>query len=125
MSDKKTPKERRQHKRYSVKSCSFSAKSKFGEIVDISIGGLAFTYIDRGEWKKESLELGVLFGNDELCLSDIPFKIISDCAIGSGLSMIRRCGIQFEALTPAQISQLEYFIWINTKAVDRVEEHNA
>jgi len=125
MSDEKKQDERRAHKRYQVKDCAIGTQSKFGEIVDISIGGLAFTYIDRGEWKKESLELGILFGNDDLCLNEIPFKIISDCAIGAGVSMLRRCGVQFGALTKAQISQLEYFIWVNTKGAERVENHSA
>ncbi|MBU0485929.1 MAG: PilZ domain-containing protein [Proteobacteria bacterium] len=111
---KKKPLERREHKRYSANAATCALKSKTGQIIDISMGGLAFSYIDRGDWSNESLELGMLFGEGDLCIDELPLKIISDCAIGNGISMIRRCGVKFGELTPKQIAQLEYFIWANT-----------
>ena len=107
--------ERRKHQRYSAKTGSCAINNKVGQIIDISMGGLSFSYIDRGDWSNEGVELGMLFGEGELCLDDLPLKIISDCAIGSGLSIIRRCGVEFGKLDARQISQLEYFIWANTK----------
>ena len=119
MTKKKNGKERRTHERLKAKSgtCSVESKieSKAGEIIDISMGGLAFSYVDRGDWSDESFDQGMLFGENDLCLEDLPLKIISDCAINSGLSIIRRCGVKFGELTPKQISQLEYFIWANTE----------
>ncbi len=109
-------KERRKHERYKAKSGTCTVESKAGEIIDISMGGLAFSYVDRGDWTDESLDTGMLFGEDDLCVEDLPLKIISDCAINSGLSIIRRCGVKFGELTPKQLSQLEYFIWANTPA---------
>lgn len=106
--------ERREHRRYNANSGSCAINNKVGQIIDISMGGLSFSYIDRGDWSHESVELGMLFGDGALCLEDIPLKIISDCAIGSGLSIVRRCGVQFGKLNAKQISQLEYFIWANT-----------
>ena len=114
--DKKDFKERRKHERYKAKSGTCTVEPKAGEIIDISMGGLAFSYVDRGDWTDESLDTGMLFGEEDLCLEDLPLKIISDCAINSGLSIIRRCGVKFEELTPKQLSQLEYFIWANTEA---------
>jgi hypothetical protein len=58
----------------------------------------------------------MLMGEKDLCLEDIPLKIISDCAINSGLSITRRCGVKFEKLTARQLAQLEYYIWTNTDA---------
>ena len=112
----KTDAERREHERHSAKSGRCSVESKAGEIIDISMGGLAFSYVDRGDWEDESFDQGMLFGENDLCLEELPLKIISDCAINSGLSIIRRCGVKFGELTPKQISQLEYFIWANTEA---------
>jgi hypothetical protein len=113
---KKNMPERRQHQRFKVKSGTFESESRSGEIVDISMGGLAFSYIDSGNWTDESFDCGMLMGEKDLCLEEIPLKIISDCAINSGLSMTRRCGVKFEKLTPKQLAQLEYFIWANTDA---------
>jgi len=79
------------------------------------MGGLLSAISTGVSWSNEGVELGMLFGEGELCLDDLPLKIISDCAIGTGLSIIRRCGIEFGHLNARQISQLEYFIWANTK----------
>jgi hypothetical protein len=113
--------ERRLHQRHQVESGSISFKDKSGEIIDISMGGLAFSYVDRGDWSFENFDRGMLLGEKELCLEDIPLKVISDCAINSGLSIIRRCGVKFEKLTPKQLAQLEYFIWANSADRDGEE----
>ena len=120
---KKDLSERRKHKRYKVKqgSCAVKAKTesapaKAGEIIDISMGGLAFSYMEDGEWSDESFDRGMLLGEKDLCIEDIPLKVISDCAINTGITITRRCGVQFGKLTPSQISQLEYYIWTNTDA---------
>ncbi len=110
--------DRRQHKRFKVKSGTFNSESKSGDIVDISMGGLSFSYVDSGNWTDESFDCGMLMGEKDLCLEDIPMKIISDCAINSGLSITRRCGVKFKKLTPKQLAQLEYYIWANTDATE-------
>lgn len=104
-----------------MKSGSIAFSDKSGEIIDISMGGLAFSYVDRDDWSFESCDRGMLLGEKELCLDDIPLKVISDCAINSGLSIIRRCGVKFEKLTPKQLAQLEYFIWANSSDRDEDE----
>ena len=40
--------ERRKHKRFNAFSGVFAVNSHFGLIVDISMGGLSFRYVDRG-----------------------------------------------------------------------------
>ncbi len=114
-------KDRRRFRRHRLKSSTISINDKSGEIIDISMGGLAFSYLDRGDWSFESFDRGMLLGEKDLCLEDIPLKVISDCAINSGLSIIRRCGVKFEKLTPKQLAQLEYFIWENSSARDKDE----
>jgi len=115
--------ERRKHKRYKVTkgackvgSNAESKSAKSGEVIDISMGGLAFSYIEDGEWTDESFDRGMLLGEKDLCIEDIPLKVISDCAINTGITITRRCGVQFGKLTPRQIAQLEYYIWTNTDA---------
>ncbi|MBU0675294.1 MAG: PilZ domain-containing protein [Proteobacteria bacterium] len=121
---KKPEQERRQHERYSAKSGTIRIDEKAGEIIDISMGGLSFSYVDRGDWSDTSFDQGMLFGDNDLCLEDLPLKIISDCAINSGLSIIRRCGVKFEGLTAKQLSQLEYFIWANSYGPDSNDDDN-
>ena len=118
---KKELKERRIHPRHPVKAGTITTNNQTGEIIDISMGGLAFSYVDRGDWTGESFDRGMLLGERDLCIEDVPLKVISDCAINSGLSIIRRCGVQFGKLTPKQMAQLEYFIWANTGGRDDEE----
>jgi hypothetical protein len=114
--DKKDFKDRRKHKRFKVKSgtCMFNEKS--AEIIDISMGGMAFSYVDDGEWTDETFDRGMLFGEKDLRIEEVPLKIISDCAINSGLSITSRRGVKFGKLTDKQLAQLEYYIWANTDA---------
>jgi hypothetical protein len=118
MTDRKTKNmtERREHPRFKAKSGTFKLEDRSGDIIDISMGGLSFSYVDDGGWTNESFDCGMLMGEKDLCLEDIPLKIISDCAINSGLSITRRCGVKFEKLTARQLAQLEYYIWTNTDA---------
>lgn len=118
---KKNLAERRLHPRHPAKSGTITANNLTGEIIDISMGGLAFSYLERAEWDGESFDHGILLGENDLCIEDLPLKVISDCAINSGISIIRRCGVKFGKLTPKQIAQLEYYIWANSSKRDNEE----
>ncbi|MFO7607506.1 MAG: PilZ domain-containing protein [Desulfurivibrionaceae bacterium] len=123
--DKKGEKvERRQHKRFEAKSGTFKSETVEGEIIDISMGGFAFSYSDSEEWTNETFDVGMLLGEKDLCIEDVPLRIISDCAINRGLSMTRRCGVKFGKLSPKQLAQLEYYIWANTDATELEMEND-
>lgn len=108
--------EKRRHQRYPVKSATISTGNKSGEIIDISMGGLAFSYVAREDWTDDAFDRGMLLGEQDLRIEDVQLKVISDCAINCGISVVRRCGVKFEQLTAKQLAQLEYFIWANTIA---------
>jgi hypothetical protein len=114
--DQKNQGERRKHKRFKVNSGTFKSEEVEGEIIDISMGGFSFSYVDKGDWDDETFDQGMLLGEKDLCIEDVPFKVISDCAINRGLSITRRCGVEFGKLSPRQLAQLEYYIWANTDA---------
>lgn len=114
--------ERRLHPRQPVKTGKIIANNQTGEIIDISMGGLAFSYLEREDWDGVTFDRGMLLGENDLCIEDIPLKVISDCAINNGISIIRRCGVQFEKLTAKQMAQLEYFIWTNSSGRDAEED---
>jgi hypothetical protein len=118
MTDQKKMSERRKHKRVKPEGCAVEADSRFGEIIDISMGGVAFTYIDREERFKGTGGLGLSCGGHELCMDELPVRIISDCAIGNGISVVRRCHAEFGKLSAKQIALLERLIMANEEVED-------
>ena len=113
--------ERRKHKRFKVQGSAFVVlgappwphSTKVGQIIDMSMHGLAFSYIaDEGQ-SNSSFELGIFLADNSFHLRQIPFETISDVKTNevplSSITMRRR-GVQFGELTHNQISQLEYFI---------------
>jgi len=114
--------ERRKHKRFRVQNGAFAvltafswphSTQKLGQIIDIGMGGLAFSYIASEEPSNGSLELSIFLAENRFHLRNIPFKTISDVETKkvpfSSITM-KRSGVQFGELTPNQISQLKYFI---------------
>jgi hypothetical protein len=91
--------------------------SRKNQVSNISMGGLAFDYEDRGYLSgKGAYELKVLSEND-LALERIPFKRVSDFAVGEVLypkRKIKRQSVKFEGLTNAQKAQLKHLIKHNT-----------
>ena len=90
---------------------------KKNQIHNISMGGLAFDYEDTGYLLgKGSYELKVLTDR-HTALDRIPFKKVSDFAVGEVLypyRKIKRQTVQFAGLTNTQKAQLRYFIKNNT-----------
>ena len=118
MKEEQAKSDRRKFRRYHAISGAFAVNTKFGQLVDISRGGLSFRYVERTGWPKELFEKGVIFGDDDFCLDDLPIKTICDHVVANGLSnyatAIRRCGVGFGDLSPKQRIDLEYFIWAHT-----------
>ena len=122
--------ERRKHKRFKVQGGAFAVlgtprrphSTKVGQIIDMSIGGLAFSYIADEDRSSASSELGIFLTDNSFHLRQIPFETISDLKTNkvpfSSITM-RRSGVQFGKLTHDQISQLEYFIRSHT--ISKVE----
>jgi len=117
MTNKKQVIERRKHKRFRVKDGTFAVLGrrygKIGHIIDMSMSGLAFSYIAGEEQGDRSYELSILLAEDSFHLTRIPFKTVWDTEAKevpfSTLAM-RRCGVELGDLTERQISQMEYFV---------------
>ncbi|MFC1524489.1 PilZ domain-containing protein [Thermodesulfobacteriota bacterium] len=120
MENKDSTIERRRSKRYKAVSGVFAVNAKFGQIIDISRGGLSFKYVEKKGWPKELFERGVLFGDDDFCLDEIHIKTVTDYIVANGLSsartIFRRCGVQFGELSHSQQVDLDFYIWANTEA---------
>lgn len=104
--------ERRKHKRFRVQSGAFTVLTAFswphsnprlGQIIDISMGGLTFSYITSEESLNVSLELSIFLAGNRFHLRSISFKTISDAETNevpfSSINM-KRSGVQFGELTP-------------------------
>jgi hypothetical protein len=108
--------EHRRYKRFQVPKSAFVGfgpyDAKVGQIIDVSMGGLAFRYV--GTEEPSNGELNIFLGERDFYIDRIPFKTISDFEIGNQRSSssvaLRRSGVKFEKLTQQQTSQLEYFI---------------
>lgn len=114
MTSEKQIVERRKHKRFRVQDETLAVVGhKIGRIIDMSMGGLAFSYIAGREEGDESYQLSILLSEDSFNLTKVPFKTVWDVEAldvpYSSLAM-RRCGVEFGDLTERQISQIEYFV---------------
>lgn len=123
--------ERRQHPRYSARNGTYvsmlPASTCMGQLVDVSIGGLSFRYIehDGGEWRGD--ETHVFIGDDSVYLDRIRTTIIEDFPVYErslfdlpGLPprsarRVRQRRVRFDGLTRDQKAQLEYFLRYRTE----------
>lgn len=109
--------ERREHKRYQVHNGTYVALGppygKVGPMIDISLGGLSFEYADRREQTDES-HINIFLTEANFYLEKVPIKTILDFEVANTLApsaaATRRCGLQFEDLTPDQASKIDFFI---------------
>lgn len=108
--------ERRRRIRFQVKHPAFVFNAiNVGRIVDISMGGLAFTYNGRETWPQQLVELDLLI-DEEAFLNRVPVRVVSDFVISEEPRrhlITRQCGVQFGRLTPEQVRLLANFISLN------------
>jgi hypothetical protein len=84
-----------------------------GLLMDVSVDGLSFQYIDIGKRPDRESLLGLKLDNDWF-IEGLPFRTVSDFEIPVklpfGCLTMRRSGIQFQELTIQQMSKIAYFI---------------
>ncbi|BCS97118.1 hypothetical protein DSLASN_27500 [Desulfoluna limicola] len=123
--------ERRQHPRYNARNGTYvsmlPASTCMGQLLDVSVGGLTFRYIDHERGERNREETHVFIGDDSVYLDRIPSTIIEDVPVFErssfdvhGLSRrsakrMRQRRVRFNGLTPDQKAQLEYFLRYRTE----------
>lgn len=113
--------DQRKHKRFQVPRGVFVGfgphVNKVGQIVDLSLGGLAFRYVGSGE-SQDGSHLDIFMADNDFYLGSVPFKTVSDFEIvqttPSSPMTMRRSGVRFGKLTSEQRSELEYFLQHHT-----------
>jgi hypothetical protein len=121
MTNRKEWGDRRKHERFEVSMGVFVSfrphDNRLGEIVDISMGGLAFRYLAAGEPLNGSYRLKIFLAEGDFYLNDVLFETVTDFGtyhIPFTSITMRRSGVQFAELTHHQMSQLKHFIHHHT-----------
>ena len=109
--------ERRKYPRFQTRQVFFAANAHLGMVENISLGGLAFRFIDRGAWPEDLVHKGILFGEDDLCLDEIPIRRMTSTPSPEAATEsrpVQKIRVQFSELTPRQQRLLEGFIHTHT-----------
>ncbi len=106
------PYNRRRLPRFTPRREIFVIHREFGQVINISMGGICFTYLgntpDNGELPRE----GMIFDAD-LFLHELPVTTVSDFAItplDKGKNLFRKRRLQFGDMSQSQMEKLEEFI---------------
>lgn len=113
--------ERRKNKRYKAVEGAYAAISpnshKLGQVIDISMGGLSFKYIDTSsdDTDSESLsEESIFLSSMGYYVGDLPFKTIADYEVTNAPSFssmkVRKRHVQFTDLSFKQLFDLDYYL---------------
>lgn len=113
---------RRKHERIGAKEGFFAGSyPNVGQIVNISLGGLAYNYMGLASQQNDEGEM-VICGDDCLCIDDLSCKVLSDNVVSNGTSfskfVTRQRRMQFIDLTPDQQVTLKIFISYNRDHTD-------
>ena len=120
MSIKRTV-ERRKNKRYKAIEGAYAAISpnsqKLGQIIDISMGGVCFKYIDTsndGQNDGTQQEDSIFLSTVGYYIGDLPIKIVGDYAVTNAPSFssmkVKKMHIQFTDFSVKQLFDLDYFL---------------
>lgn len=113
--------ERRKNKRYKAVEGAYAAISpnshKLGQIIDVSMGGLAFKYIDTSNDEPETenpSEETIFLSSMGYYVGDLPFKTIADYEVTNAPSFssmkVRKRHVQFKDLSFKQLFDLDYYL---------------
>jgi hypothetical protein len=115
--------EKRKYPRFLAKDDAYALVGnhviKVGRLKDISIAGLAFTYIENTESCVKDFYTGTIFVTDsEFYLSNLSCRMIYDSPLDETFNnrffktafRAKRCGIQFTHITEYQLKKLKFLI---------------
>lgn len=113
--------ERRRNKRYRAVEGAYAAISpnsnKLGQIIDISMGGLCFKYIDtenETEEPRKRNEESIFLSSMGYYVGDLPFQTIADYKMTDTPSFssmkVRKRHVKFTNLTFKQLFDLDYYL---------------
>ena len=112
--------ERRKFKRFNIKKNVFATDAdRVGQIIDLSMGGLAFRYPELEKPFMESQKLDIFVKDSNFFLPNLSIMTVSDNKVVNHsdypMTLVRRRSVKFQELTLEQKFQLEYFLWTHHK----------
>ena len=119
---------RRRFPRFKVEGELFVLHSDLGQVQEIGIGGLLFTYVEKTCLQGNCPEKGILFTENNDFVVELPFKTVSDISLDhlpsghSGQVNIRQRIIIFDDLAVDHLDQLEELILDNVN-IPAMEDH--
>jgi hypothetical protein len=136
MAGRKKIVEKRKNKRYKAVEGSYAAISpnscKLGQIIDISMGGIRFKYIDISDVNKNTRtqqEKSIFLSSIDYYVGDLTFRTVSDYGITYVSTFnsinLRKRHVQFKDLTFKQLFDLDYYIRNNvSEEVENLLQQN-
>jgi hypothetical protein len=117
--------EQRRYIRFLTKRKTYAALrsgfDKVGKVIDISIKGLAFSYIIEDSPMEKIFQVDIFQSENGFYLSNIPCRVIYDIPnTNSGYDLFiqpRRCGLCFGNLSKKQEEELLFFLRRYTKDI--------
>ncbi len=115
--------ERRQYKRFAVKDVAFAVlktdqDEELGQIVNVSMGGLAFQYFVGNREFTPSHRLDMLLADNQLHVDNIVFNLVEDQELVNELPFSsitkRQQRVCFKNLTEKQKAGIRHFIQNHT-----------
>jgi hypothetical protein len=107
----KAPPERRKHPRSAVQEDSLLLTAPkitlSGNIIDISKGGLSFSYEEKDPFLS-GLWLQIAIIRDDVAIEEIPARIVADIEMPDSPRFSRRCGVKFGALSELQKEKMPF-----------------
>jgi hypothetical protein len=120
--------EKRKYRRFFAKEDAYAILgnhfNKVGRLKDISIAGLALRHIEKTEDNVQDFSKVTIFVSDsKFYLPDLACRMIYDSPLDETnnkryfktVFKIKRCGIQFTAITEYQLKKLNFFINHHTR----------
>ena len=87
---------------------------RLGRVIDISKGGLSFSYLETKRHPRQSLGMEILLADSGFYLAKIPYKVVSDIRMPSEIPRESisnwRCSVKFGDLEQDQAARLAYFL---------------
>ncbi|HEB49002.1 MAG TPA: hypothetical protein ENI89_00175 [Desulfobulbus sp.] len=99
--------DRRNFPRYRLKEgVLVTSRHVLGPVLNLGLGGMCFEYFDGEHLDKETLNLGIFFGQEQLLLTDIRSATVYDITLEQTEGFLplrrKRRAIRFLDLTPGQ-----------------------
>ncbi|MBW2594106.1 MAG: PilZ domain-containing protein [Deltaproteobacteria bacterium] len=91
---------------------------RMGRVLDISKGGLSFSYPETKQHPRQSLGLEILLADCGFYLEKVPFKVVSDIKMPHEIPKDSitnwRCSVKFGTLKQNQAARLHHFLTNHT-----------